>query len=397
MATKAAEKKTVKPAADDISIEINQSALSAALDAVAPAKGKDGVIPCLEHVRFEVKDGDLFVALTSLDVWLIERAETVETIGSGRFLVPFKRLRDFTARTEGQMTIKAAGAKVIVRCGKAKAEFQTLNVNDFPNEPTGKGKSFTVEGEAIARALKVIGKTYSTEESRYALAAVNLEVKDDLFIVVATDGHRVGYAEMVRPSNAPECAALIPKDAIPALVAIGEGDEVKFLLADNHVFASTKSRQMIARLGTGQFPNFRLVLDGSKNHPIEVKVSSFAALNAIGRISAACEVKSKLQSAGSVVVTLKKGSLKFKMASDVGIAEDSVNVEYDGEPMSFCLNRQYLADALAIADEPILRVKSPDSQVELVSQGDQMRALHIVMTMRMDKVEGGEKGKGSEE
>jgi DNA polymerase-3 subunit beta len=376
--------KTAKAASDaEISIEIEQSKLMNALQAVAPAFGRS-VIPILDSALFEVTGGDLTITATDHDVWIREKVETQETIGNGRFLAPFKRMLAFTSHADGMMSIKSKRGRVIIQCGKAKADLQTFKPDDYPELPATKAKGWYVEGAAIAKAFRAIGKTQSDNDGRFTLATVNFEVKNDLFCLASSDGHRFGYAEMLRPDGAPECRLLIHKRAIPAFLAIAGEDELKFSADENSIFVETKTRLMITRLQTGQFPNIDIVLKNTKSHPTEVKVNGFAALNAISRISAACETKTTM----SMAVTLKGGALHFRIDTpDVGTAEDSINVEYDGEPITFHVNRKYFIDALSITDEPVLRIKNGEEPVELLAQSDHMRALHIVCLINPKKSE----------
>ena len=91
-------------------------------------------------------------------------------------------------------------------------------------------------------------------------------IKPGSITMVATDGHRLAHIEKTEAFEdvTEEIRVLVPKKAMAELVKMisegGEADKIGFSRDDNHLFFDMGKRLLVARMLTGQFPNFEAVL-----------------------------------------------------------------------------------------------------------------------------------------
>ena len=91
-------------------------------------------------------------------------------------------------------------------------------------------------------------------------------IKPGSITMVATDGHRLAHIEKTEAFEdvSEEIRVLVPKKAMAELVKMisegGESEKIEFSRDDNHLFFDMGKRLLVARMLTGQFPNFEAVL-----------------------------------------------------------------------------------------------------------------------------------------
>ena len=103
---------------------------------------------------------------------------------------------------------------------------------------------------------------------------------------------------------------------------------------------------------------------------------------AIARVAQFADERSR-----AVRLRLEKGELKLSASStETGESEDSIEVDYDGEPMAIGFNAQYLIDFIKATGscEVKLELKDAQSAGQLrPSEGEDYKYRYIVMPMRI--------------
>jgi DNA polymerase-3 subunit beta len=204
--------------------------------------------------------------------------------------------------------------------------------------------------------------------------------------MVATDGHRLAHIEKSEPLEdvQEEVRVLLPKKAMAELVKMmaesGEDDKIEFSRDDNHLFFNLGSRLLVARMLTGQFPNYEAVLPRNNDRTFVVDREGITA--AIRRVAILSDERSR-----TVRIALGKGTLEITAShSDLGEAHETMEVDYDKEELQVGFNYQYLLDFLTNADEPTIHFdfKDNESAAQLrIASGTDYNYRYVVMPMRI--------------
>ena len=135
---------------------------------------------------------------------------------------------------------------------------------------------------------------------------------------------------------------LIPKKALAEILKMdgSEGATLSIRHSENHLLFSVGSRQLISRLLDVNFPDYEKIL--SKGNDRVALVSRTACQAAIRRVALFSSERSR-----GVKLTFEKNLLTIASASpELGEGTETLDVEYDAEPLSIGLNSQYLLDFL---------------------------------------------------
>src|ERR1051326_3561417 len=115
-------------------------------------------------------------------------------------------------------------------------------------------------------------------------------------------------------------------------------------------------RLLISRRVAGQFPNYEAVLPRNNDRSITVGREERGA--AIKRVAILSDERSR-----TVKLALGGGSLEITAShSDLGEANETMEVDYKKEDLQVGFNFQYLLDFLTTADEPEISLEFKDSE-----------------------------------
>jgi DNA polymerase III subunit beta len=227
----------------------------------------------------------------------------------------------------------------------------------------------------------------STEESRYTLNGALMVIKAESLTMVATDGHRLSHIENTAarfPGVSGEMKTLVPKKAMAELYSLlnsSDVDTVDFAKDDSTLFFRVGGRVLTSRQLTGQFPNYEAVLPKDNSKSVTLRCEDLAG--AIQRVAQFADERS-----GAIRVKLEKNELRVSSSStDSGESEDSIETNYDADPMVIGFNSQYLLDFLKVTNTGEVRVELKDAQsagqLRPNDTGDDYKYRYIVMPMRI--------------
>jgi DNA polymerase-3 subunit beta len=263
--------------------------------------------------------------------------------------------------------------------GMARSNFPSLPV--FPTAGVVKIPAQVLRG-MIARTSFAI----ANEESRYTLNGALMVLKPESITMVATDGHRLAHVERAGEKFegvSGEMKTLVPKKAMDELRALVDADEVEtidFAKDESTLFFRIGSRLLTSRQLTGQFPNFEAVLPKDNSKVISLHGEDLGA--AISRVAQFADERSR-----AVRLKLEKGELKLSASStEAGESEDSIETDYNGEPLTIGFNAQYITDFLRAVGSGDVRLELKDAQSAgqlRPADSEDYKYRYIVMPMRI--------------
>jgi DNA polymerase-3 subunit beta len=132
---------------------------------------------------------------------------------------------------------------------------------------------------------------------------------------------------------------------------------------------------------TGQFPNYEAVLPRENKRIVELERG--AVTEAIKRVALLADERSR-----AVRIQLDKGKIEISSSSgEYGEAHETLDAEYQGEPLQIGFNYQYLLDFLNVLGDGgkvRLELKDEQSAGQLRPAGDDpFQYRYVVMPMRI--------------
>jgi len=160
----------------------------------------------------------------------------------------------------------------------------------------------------------------------------------------------------------------------------GEAGKIEFSRDDNHLFFDMGKRLLVARMLTGQFPNFEAVLPRNNDRIVTIDREELAG--AVRRVAILSDERSR-----TVRLSLGKGILEVTAShSDLGEAHETMEVNYAKEELQVGFNYQYLLDFLTTAEEDQINLEFKDSESAAqlrTASSTEYSYRYVVMPMRI--------------
>jgi len=374
-------------AASTMEITISKFELLRELTATQGVVERKTTIPILSNYLFEAAGDKLTLTATDLDLSL-RTACDAKVKKEGACTVPARKLYDYVKLLpDADITIRLMENHwVSIRCGRSNTKMVGMARSNFPTLPVFPSAGVVKIPSAVLRSM--IAKTgfaIATEESRYTLNGALMVLKPESITMVATDGHRLAHIE--RPGEkfdgvSGEMKTLVPKkamDELKTLLDATDAETIDFAKDESTLYFRVGPRLLTSRQLTGQFPNYEAVLPKEITKSISVHGEELGA--AISRVAQFADERSH-----AVRLRLEKGELKLSATTDSGESEDSLEVAYNGDPMTIGFNAQYLTDFIKAtgSGEVKLELKDPQSAGQFrPAEGEDYKYRYIVMPMRI--------------
>ena len=341
-------------------------------------------IPVLSNVLVEAKGAELRLAATDLDVSL-RCGCAAEVRKDGALTLGAKKLYEIARMLpESEVRLKQLpDSWVAIECERASFKVAGLPREDYPSLPEAKGrKGVEIPAATLKDLISRTAFAITAEDARYYLAGALLVLDKDGVAMVATDGHRLAFAQRRQALKGAEGArVLVPRKAIHELARLLEGDEpVLFQEVENHLLFGVGGRTLASKTIEGQFPAYEKVISAATDKHAVLDRELLAM--ALRRVSLLSSERSR-----AVKLALQSGRLELQASSpELGEAQESLPAEYKGENVEIGFNAQYLLDFLGAAGAAAitLDVKDGESQGVLRPNGEgDTEYRYVVMPMRL--------------
>jgi len=345
-------------------------------------------IPILSNYLFEAAADKLVLTATDLDLSL-RTACNAKVKKEGSCTIPARKLYDYVKLLpDADITIKLLENHwVSIRCGRSNTKMVGMAKSNFPTLPvfpaTGVVK---IPAQVLRGMIAKTGFAIASEESRYTLNGALMMLKPESITMVATDGHRLAHVERAGEKFegvSGEMKTLVPKkamDELKSLLDSTDAETIEFGKDESTLYFRIGPRLLTSRQLTGQFPNYEAVLPKEISKSISIQGEDLGA--AISRVAQFADERSH-----AVRLRLEKGELKLSASStETGESEDSIEIAYDGEPLTIGFNAQYLTDFIKASGSGsvLLELKDQQSAGQFrPAESEDYKYRYIVMPMRI--------------
>ncbi|MCQ2379331.1 MAG: DNA polymerase III subunit beta [Victivallaceae bacterium] len=359
-----------------MNVKINREKLGKALQKVVGIIGNRPVFPILSNVLFEAENG--IVKLTATDLELrVSATIDAEVTEPGRTTIPAKKLASLVSCMTGAEVTISLGANnhVAISCGSGHFKVYGIAPDDFPSvEDIQSEHQVSIPESRIKKMISCIQYAVSADDSRKALTGVLFSVKDNELTLVTTDGKRMAIKSDI-PSEVVggETDKVVPFRSISELRRLADGDELmKIIFSDNQCIFSGNGFELRSKLIEKNYPDYRRILPVDFTY--EINFPSDLLKNRI-------QIVSCLLTQGFINLNFADNKLTVSGASsEFGEGDDSIDIEYSGEPFCISFNPQYIMDPLQYVGGS-MKFKINDPYASVVIEGDD-RFLYLVMPIR---------------
>lgn len=365
-------------------LTISRQQLLTPLLTVAGAVDKKQSLAILSNILLKLKDQQLLLTATDLEVAISARIPCVAEQKQGAITVPTKKMIDIirSLDDDANPTILFKEKIVTIHQGRSQFKLATLPADDYPkNEDEKSDMEFKVNRLAFMHLLQATSFAMSQQDVRIFLNGLLLEIDNQQITAVATDGHRMAICSLSHPLMGEPQRLLIPRKGVQEALRLLNtvSDEMILLMTGkNHIKLETEQYTFSSKLIEARFPPYLKVIP--KQQDKQVIIDSDLLKRALSRISILAHEKSR-----AVLLHIHANELTL-IANNQEQEEaiESLVAQIQGDELKIGINAGYLLDVLShLETGPIkLSFSTPDGSI-LVEPMQDERYQYIIMPMKI--------------
>ncbi len=278
---------------------------------------------------------------------------SAEVTTTGQVLVSGKLLADITrALPNKPVDVTVDGTRVLITCGSAKFSLPTMPVEDYPQLPTLPQQTGSLPVDLFSEAVSQVAVAAGKDDTLPMLTGIRVEIEGTNVVLAATDRFRLAVRQLEWMPIAGETSAavLVPAKTLsesaktlggntlsPVELALGSGSSVG---SEGMLGIVADGRRTTTRLLDAEFPKFRQLLPAEHTAMATVEVAPL--VEAIKRVALVAERGAQVR-----LEFNSEGLLLSAGGDDAGRAEESLEADFQGEPLIIAFNPGYLIDGLS--------------------------------------------------
>jgi len=334
---------------------ILQENLKRGLNIVGHATTKNINLPILNNILIKTEEGNIKFISTNLEIGIIHQVRgKIEK--DGEFTIDSKLITEYVSLLTGgeKVKIEEKENELKVECGSYKTKIKGESAKEFPLIPTiSKNDYFSCDLNDFRKALNSVVFAVSNSENRIELTGVLFSFNKDKLNLAATDSYRLAERELniKTNTNINEQKIIVPAKTIQELLRVlnnfdGEnqiGDEgmvVKFYLSENQILFTVDSVDLISRLISGNYPDYKQII------PTKSQTETLVNRSELIRAVKASALFSKTGVNDVTLLFTKSNIIVSAFSGSSGESQVEVEAEIRGEDNEITINYRYLLDGL---------------------------------------------------
>jgi len=365
-------------------VQSERNALLSSLSTVVGVVERRHTLPILSNLLLEKKGGKLTLLATDLELQVSTQLDCAETGEDFAITIAARKLFEIVRALPDSAKVKldTKDSQVVLSAGKSRFTLQTLPAADFPRVETGSGlgEAIRLPQKALKRLLQLVQFAMASQDIRYYLNGMLLVLEGKKLRVVATDGHRLSYAESQLETEVENREVIIPRKTVIELSKLlnDVDDPVELRIGSNQVTITLPGTELVTKVVDGKFPDYQRVIPADQ--PRHLKANRQSVMQALQRAAILSNEKFR-----GVRLVMSENSLGIVCNNnEQEEAADEIEVSYNGDPLDVGFNVTYLLDGLGAvnSDEITLSLGDANSSMLLTSEGE-AGFKYVVMPMRI--------------
>ncbi len=364
-------------------VQSERNALLTALSTVVGVVERRHTLPILSNLLLEKKGGKLTLLATDLELQVSTQLDAPEGDDFAITIAARKLFDIVRALPDGaKVKLDSKDSQVVVSAGKSRFTLQTLPAADFPRVETGAGlgEPIRLPQKTLKRLLQLVQFAMASQDIRYYLNGMLLVLDGKQLRVVATDGHRLSYAETELEQTAETREVIIPRKTVIELSKLltDVDDPVELRIGSNQVTLTVPGTELVTKVVDGKFPDYQRVIPVSQPRTLVAQRQS--VMQALQRAAILSNEKFR-----GVRLVMSNNTLGIVCNNnEQEEAADEIEVSYTGDPLDVGFNVTYLLDGMGAvgSDDIVLSLGDANSSMLLTSAGEP-GFKYVVMPMRI--------------
>ena len=340
-------------------------------------------IPILANLRLKTVNGKLEVTATDLEIQIKTYSHLIEIHEEGETTVSARKMSELCrSLPEGEnVNFSLSNGKLTVSSSNFHADFATISSDDFPEiEISEEQTPINIESSVLKRLLSKTSFSMASQDVRYYLNGMLLEIEGNKINGVATDGHRLAFSSARTNDANLDVRNILPRKAVLELSKLLSPNEgtVELLVGASYVDIRSENLSFSSKLIDGKYPDYNKVFPTGE--PLPLEISKEILQSALSRASVLSNEKYR-----GVRFQLSEDKLKLTANNpEQESAEEEVDVIYKGSELEVGFNIGYLLDVLNSIDSETVSFEfyGEDSSCIIKEQNSE-DDVYVIMPMRL--------------
>jgi len=328
---------------------ISKSNLVRELQTITGVVEKRATLPILANLLLETTGEGLQVGASDLEV-TVRGVTEATVVKQGSVTLPAGKLLEIArSLPEAEVQFKLLERnQVAISCERTRYRISGQPRDEFPNFPEIDEKAgIELPGRLLNEMIERVAFAITTEDPRYSLNGALFLLEKGKLTLVATDGHRLAYVSRefdVKPAKKQQ--VIVPRKALNEVSKLtddlGEEDKVVFGQSDKQVFFIVGRHKLTSNLLEGKFPRYENVMP--ETSAIRIVLDRDGLAHAVRRVS----LLASDRYGRAIRLHLSDGKLELSSQTEMGEAQEALNVDYEGDEVQIGFNARYLLDFLNV-------------------------------------------------
>ena len=378
----------------------NQNEFNNAIQLVSKAVASRPTHPILANLLLIADQGTNKISLTGFDLNLgIQTSFEATVKKSGAITIPAKLLSEIVnklpSETPVSLDVDDDSDNILIKSDRGSFNLKGIPSDDYPNLPfVESGTSLNIDPSSFLKALKLTIFASSNDDSKQLLTGVNFTFKQKYLESAATDGHRLAVVLIDNEENFDENEITLPNEnnlsvtiptrslrEIEKLVGLNTSENSIKLFYDKGQVVFISSNQIITtRTLEGSYPNYSQLVPDTFSKLLTFNTKKL--IESLERIAVLADQQSSV-----VKIKLDDNDIAFISADaqDIGSANESLPVIYDGEKFDIAFNVRYLLEGLKVisSQNVILKCNLPTTPAVIVPEDNINAFTYLVMPVQV--------------
>ncbi|MCJ8342187.1 MAG: DNA polymerase III subunit beta [Cetobacterium sp.] len=303
--------------------------------------------PIISCVYLEAKNNEIFFCGTNLEL-TINTTMVCEILEEGKVVFQHQLVDEYLKEISDEfVTLNVKENSLIIETEDSSSEFAIMDAEDFPKinkdfsaEPEMK---FSITKEELTEVFEKIKFSASVSSDNLSINCIRLEIEENKMRFISTDTYRLTFLEKEIEAQG-NLTVSIPLNTVEALSKLLKGNnenEIEFFFENKQLYFYLDDVLVISRVIDLPFPNYRGIL-GGVTYTKRIFVNSEEMTKMLKRIQ--IFVRNNTESKFGAIFELKKNILEIRGVNDIAKVKETLEIDYQGEPMKISLNVKFLLD-----------------------------------------------------
>ena len=365
---------------------VHQQDLQQALNYCQGVIEKRSTLPILSNILLDVKNSQLTITATDLDLIFIHRVNNIEVLEEGKTTttssIMYDIVRKFSSGKKINLTLNDTN-KLHLESEKSIFNLNCISASEFPlTDEDFNQNQFSIKSKQLLKLLNKCKFSISNDETRHYLSGIyfhQTEVDDKNYLTAAaTDSHRMSISKVRLNQKIDFDSLILPKKTIFQLCSLLDNydGEVKISNVKSKIKFELNNSILISKLIDGKFPNYIQVIPKNNQKKLEIDLKLF--LNSVDRVASV-----SLDKKDGVKFNLTKDKLSLSVNNtNSGDGEETLSTKFDHD-LEISFNSRYLLDVASQLDgEKIEMYFNDTASPALIKDPGDIDSIFVVMPMK---------------